>query len=164
MEIREKVLSALRWSAAARFLGQAFSWGITILVIRMLSPGDYGLMAMATVLVSFLFLLNTLGLDAILVQEKNLDEQTRRQIFGVVILANIVCFLLLLLGAPVAAEFFEEPLLEPVVQVLSLQFLFLIFETLPQAQLEREIDFARRSIVDFLTLIFGSLVTLTRSI
>ena len=81
MEIRGKVMSALRWSAAARFFGQAVSWAITILVIRLLAPGDYGLMAMAMVVVSFLVLLNTLGLDAVLVQDKSLDEPMRRRGF-----------------------------------------------------------------------------------
>jgi O-antigen/teichoic acid export membrane protein len=160
MDIRSRVMSALRWSAAARFFGQAFSWAITILVIRLLAPGDYGLMAMGVVLVSFLFLLNTLGLDAILVQEKELAEETRRQIFGVVIIANCACFLLLFFGAGTAAEFYGEAQLEAIVQVLSLQFLILIFETLPQSRLEREIEFAQRSIVDFTTLVLGSLVTL----
>ena len=153
-------MSALRWSAAARFLGQAVSWAITILVIRLLSPGDYGLMAMAMVLVSFLVLLNTLGLDAVLVQDKALDEQMRRKIFGIVIVANVLFFLLLFLGAGVVADFYGEPVLAPIVRVLSLQFLLLIFETLPQAKLERDIDFARRSVVDFATLVLGSLTTL----
>jgi O-antigen/teichoic acid export membrane protein len=160
LDIRGKVMSALRWSAAARFLGQAVSWAITILVIRLLSPGDYGLMAMAMVLVSFLVLLNTLGLDAVLVQDKALDEQMRRKIFGIVIVANVLFFLLLFLGAGVVADFYGEPVLAPIVRVLSLQFLLLIFETLPQAKLERDIDFARRSVVDFATLVLGSLTTL----
>ena len=80
MDIRSKVISAVRWSATARFLGQAFSWAITIVVIRLLSPGDYGLMAMAMVVVSLLILLNTLGLDAVLVQERDLDESLRRRV------------------------------------------------------------------------------------
>jgi hypothetical protein len=37
-----KVLSALRWSAATRLVGQAVSWAMTIFVIRLLSPSDYG--------------------------------------------------------------------------------------------------------------------------
>lgn len=160
MDIRSKVMSALRWSAAARFLGQAVSWAITIMVIRLLTPGDYGLMAMAMVLVSFLVLLNTLGLDAVLVQEKDLDEQMRRQIFGVVIILNTLFFSLLLFGAGTVAAFYGEPALKPIVQVLSVQFLLLIFETLPQSKLERDIDFAQRSIVDFVTLVIGSLTTL----
>ncbi|MEZ5501388.1 MAG: lipopolysaccharide biosynthesis protein [Halioglobus sp.] len=160
MDIRSKVMSALRWSAAARFTGQAVSWAITIMVIRLLAPGDYGLMAMAMVLVSLLVLLNTLGLDAVLVQEKALDQQLRRQVFGVVIVVNSLYFALLFFGAGAIAGFYGEPALKPIVQVLSVQFLLLIFETLPQSQLEREIDFARRSIVDFATLVIGSLTTL----
>ncbi len=160
MDIRSKVMSALRWSAAARFTGQAVSWGITIMVIRLLSPGDYGLMAMAMVVVSLLVLLNTLGLDAVLVQDKTLDEQMTRQIFGVVIVVNMFFFALLLLGAETIATFYGERSLKPILQVLSVQFLLLIFETLPQSKLEREIDFAQRSVVDFATLVIGSLTTL----
>ncbi|MEZ5572440.1 MAG: lipopolysaccharide biosynthesis protein [Halioglobus sp.] len=160
MDIRSKVMSALRWSAAARFLGQAMSWAITIVVIRLLSPGDYGLMAMAMVVVSLLVLLNTLGLDAVLVQEKALDEFLRRKVFGIVILINTFFFLLLLFGAGTIAEIYGEATLTSILQVLSLQFVILIFETLPQSKLERDIDFAQRSIVDFVTLVIGSLVTL----
>lgn len=160
MDIRSKVMSALRWSAAARFLGQAVSWGITILVIRLLSPGDYGLMSMAMVLVSLLVLMNTLGLDAVLVQDKDIDEQATRQIFGVVVVVNVLFFALLFFGADTIATFYDEPTLTPIVQVLSFQFLLLIFETLPQSRLEREMKFAGRSIVDFATLVIGSLTTL----
>lgn len=160
MDIRSKVTSALRWSAASRFLGQLVSWAITIVVIRLLSPGDYGLMAMAMVVVSFLILLNTLGLDAVLVQEKALDERTRRQVFGVVIVVNVFFFLLVFLGAGPIAALYGEQQLVPVLRVLSLQFLLLIFETLPQSHLERNIEFAQRSIVDLVTLVLGSLTTL----
>ena len=100
MAIRSKVMSALRWSAASRLLGQLASWVITIFVIRLLSPGDYGLMAMAMVLVSFLVILNTLGFDAVLVQHKRLDSQTRRQVFGVIIIINVSFFLLAVLQRP----------------------------------------------------------------
>jgi len=160
MDIRSKVMSALRWSAASRFLGQLVSWTITIVVIRLLSPGDYGLMAMAMVFVSFLILLNTWGLDAVLVQEKTLEPKTRRQVFGVVIVINLCFFLLVFFGAGSVAALYGEPALKPVLQVMSLQFLLLIFETMPQAELERHIDFTRRSVVEFVTLVLGSLVTL----
>jgi O-antigen/teichoic acid export membrane protein len=69
-------------------------------------------------------------------------------------------FFLVFFGARFIAAFYGEPELVPVMHVLSLQFLLLIFETLPQSELERNIDFARRSIVDFVTLALGSLTTL----
>ena len=160
MDIRSKVLSALRWTATARFMGQLASWVITIIVIRLLSPSDYGMMAMAVVLISFLTLLNTIGLDAVLVQKRDLNEETWRQIFGVVIVVNIVFTIILFLTAPYIADFYEEPRLTLIIRVLSIEFILLIFETLPQSRLERDIEFKQRSIAEFITMVIGSLTTL----
>ncbi len=160
MELRHKVMSALRWTAAARTLGQLVSWFITIYVIRLLSPVDYGLMAMAMVVISMLVLVNTLGLDAVLVQEKHLTEALRRAVFGQVILVNSLFFALVFLAAEPLARFYGEPAVAPVLQVLAFQFLLLIFETLPQSQLERELAFSRRAVVDLTTAIAGSVTTL----
>ncbi|MEM9256899.1 MAG: lipopolysaccharide biosynthesis protein [Pseudomonadota bacterium] len=160
MNIRRRVITALQWSAAARFLGQAVSWIITIWVIRLLSPADYGLMAMATVLVSLLVLLNTWGLDAVLVQHRSLPATARQQIFGTIILLNMACFAAIWMLADPIAAFYEEPGLAPILRVLALQFPMLVFETLPLTALEQALDFARRSVVDFLAMLAGSLVTL----
>jgi O-antigen/teichoic acid export membrane protein len=160
MDIRLKVLTALSWTATARFISQLFSWIITIVVIRLLSPSDYGLMAMAVFSLSFLYLLNTFGLDAVLVQKRDLDAITRRQVFGILIFLNMFFFFLLFLAAVPIAKFFSEPRLVAMIRVLSFQFVILIFETLPRSQLEREIDFKKMSIVDLITMMLGSLITL----
>jgi len=160
MDIRLKVLTALSWTATTRFVGQLFSWIITIVVIRLLSPSDYGLMAMAVFSLSFFYLVNTFGLDAVLVQRRDLDEITRRQVFGILILFNIFVFLLLFLAAVPIADFFREPRLAAIIRVLSLQFIVLVFETLPRAQLEREIDLKSVAIVDLVTMMSGSITTL----
>jgi O-antigen/teichoic acid export membrane protein len=160
VDIRAKVLTALRWAVAARFAGQLIAWASTIVVIRMLSPEDYGLMAMATVVVSFCIHLNTLGLDAVLVQNRSLDQNARQKIFGAVIMANLVFFALMLAAAPWIAGFYGESRLTEIIQVLTIQFILLIFETLPMAQLEREMNFRDRSIVDLATLLAGSIITL----
>lgn len=160
MDIGAKVMTALRWTATARFLGQLASWAITILVIRLLTPADYGIMAMAAVVMTFFVLINTLGLDGVLVQRRGLSAQERAQIFAVIVTVNLAFFVLLVASAPWIAEFFNEPRLTAIVRVLAVQFVLLIFGVLPQAQLEREMRFKRRSIVDFVTLLVGSVVTL----
>lgn len=160
MDIRAKVLSALRWTTIARLFGQLLSWVITILVIRILSPQDYGLMAMAMVVISLLVLVNALGLAAVLVHNRALSEYERRQIFGVVIIVNVSFCVGLILAAPILADFYNEPRLTDIMRVLALQFVMLIFETIPQSQLERDLDFKNRSIVEFVTMLAGSVLTL----
>jgi len=57
MTLRSKVLAGLFWTGGARLGSQLITWAITIVVIRTLSPSDYGLLAMATVFVNFLVLM-----------------------------------------------------------------------------------------------------------
>jgi len=49
MNLRTKVLSGLRWIAVAKFSTQLISWASTIVVMRLLQPDDYGLIAMAVI-------------------------------------------------------------------------------------------------------------------
>ncbi len=161
MDVGKKALVALRWSAAARLAGQALSWMITIVVIRLLSPADYGLLAMAVVLPTALYLINDLGLDVVLVQNQTPDRAFLRQVFGVVIVINLLCALLLLLGAPLVADFFHEPRVTPILRVLSLLFVLYVFETLPRAQLERRLDFRRQAMVTVVATFLSGFTTLT---
>ena len=51
MDLISKTKSAVRWATSLTLLTQLVMWAITIVVIRLLSPEDYGLMAMSMVLV-----------------------------------------------------------------------------------------------------------------
>lgn len=155
-----KVVTALRWSVAARIVAPLLSWAMTIVVIRLLSPADYGLVAIAAILPSALYLVNDLGLDIVLVQKQAPGEAFRRQVFGVVLVINLFCVLILNLAAPQVATFFGEPKLNSILRVLSLQFILCIFETLPKAELEQRLDFRSQSMISVVAAAGGGLTTL----
>ncbi len=160
MDLRKKVLFGLGWSAGAKFLGQLINWTVTIIVIRILTPADYGLMGMAWVFIGFLALLNELGLGAALIQKQELDERKLRQTFGMLLLINFCLFLILLLIAPLIGSFFHEPRVVPIVRLLSIQFIMMPLAIIPQSLLTREMDFKKMSIVEFIAAISGSGITL----
>src|SRR5437667_8877818 len=78
MSLRSKVLSGLFWTGGAQLISQILTWAITIVVIRVLSPSDYGLLAMAMVVVGLLTLLSDGGLGAAVVQATELDDHKLR--------------------------------------------------------------------------------------
>src|SRR5215813_8254820 len=108
MSLRAKVLSGFLWSGGTRIIAQAVSWAITVVVIRVLTPADYGLLAMATVFVEFFGMMSQFGVGSAVVQAPNLDEIKLRQMFGFVLVVNVGLFVVLLLGAPFVAVFFAE--------------------------------------------------------
>ncbi len=160
MNLKQKVVSGLAWSAGGRLVAQLLTWCITIVIIRLLSPEDYGLMTLAGVFVAFLALLNELGLGAAVVQRKDIDLPTLRSLFGLVLLVSGLFYLIMFFSAPLISGFYEEPRLVLLVQVLALEFLLNGFSVIPRSLLLREMKFRPIAVVDFISAISGSIATL----
>lgn len=159
-QYRRKVLSSLAWQGSAQLFGQLTSWASTIFVIRLLDPGDYGVMAMATLFVSFVLMLSDLGIGAAVVQAEHLDDDDLSAIQGFVFVFNGSGFAITLLGSGLIAAFFEEPRLVPILNALSACFLMLAFYVLPQSRLMRDLEFDKKAKVDFATLATSALTAL----
>ncbi|NCT82171.1 MAG: lipopolysaccharide biosynthesis protein [Comamonadaceae bacterium] len=160
MSLRNQALSGFRWTAGARLTSQLITWSITLVVIRILSPADYGLLAMATVFVSLLAMFSELGLGAAVVQHKDLDERLVRRVFGVVLLVHLSLAVLLALSAPLIGMFYQEPRVVPVLRVLACQFVLAAFAVVPDALLQRRMEFRNRSLLDLGAAILTSVTTL----
>lgn len=158
--LRQAALSGARWTLAAKVGLQVLTWPIMILVIRLLEPGDYGLLAMAMVTMGFVALFGEMGLGVALVQADKLDESTARAASAAILICNIAMAGALALLAPLAASWFGEPDLIDVMRVLSLELLISSVGAVPQAQLERQLRFRELSIATIWSGLSGALTTL----
>src|SRR5919197_5574440 len=156
MSIKVEVLNALRWSAAGRLAGQLGSWVATIYVIRILNPADYGLIGMASILIGLASLFNELGVIPALIQSRHLDERLIRQLFGFVITSTTLIVCLLFLAAPLLSTFFDEPRLTPIIRALAITVVIGAASAVPNALLERDLQFRGVSLVEFSSMILGS--------
>jgi teichuronic acid exporter len=160
MTMREQVMSALRWTIGARLTAQVIAWAITLVVIRILSPTDYGLLAMASVFIGFLTMFSEFGLGSAVVQRTEIDIATLRRTFGVIVAVHFLLAGLAFGAAPIIADFFAEPRVAPIVRVLSAQFVFAAFAVIPDAMLQRRMEYRRRSLLDLAGAIVSSMTTL----
>jgi len=162
--LKQKVISGLAWSAGGRFTAQLISWIVTLIVIRLLSPSDYGLMSLAMVFVGFITMLGELGLGAAIVHRQDADFDILRSLFGLVLASSVVFYLLLAFTAPVISSFFEEPRLVLIVRVLALEFILMGFSVLPRSLLQKEMEFRKLATVNFFSVLAGSTITLLLAI
>jgi O-antigen/teichoic acid export membrane protein len=160
MNLQSEVVRGVKWVAGAKLGSQVITWGITIYVMRLLDPTDYGLLAMATVLLGLLLMFAEVGLGPALVQRKEVSEEDFRQALGIIWLVNLLLFALANAAAPAVAVFYHEPRLQALVHALSLQFLLLPLIVLPDAQLQRRLAYRQRSLIELGGALSGSLATL----
>jgi O-antigen/teichoic acid export membrane protein len=160
MDLRATVISALQWSAIGRIVSQTVTWVATIVVIRLLAPEDYALVAISGLVIGFTELLRELGLGAAIVQRDDLDDEQMRTIFGLIVLVHILLFLLIYFIAPVVAGFFGEDELIGIIRVAALQLPILMFAVIPNALMVRAMRFKWMSIVQAASMIAASATTL----
>lgn len=163
-KIINKILSGTRWAATFRLVAQGFSWIITIIVIRFISPGDYGLNAMLEAPLELLMLLSTLGLDAALVRSKDIKHQELQSTFGWLLIINGMLFLGYFFGGTFITAYFKEPRLDQLAKVIAFIFLLVPFRVIPNALLARDLKFKLIAFVELTSNVAAAITTLTLAI
>src|SRR5262245_39715303 len=159
-DIERQAAAGLKWSSVAKLTGQAVSWAVTIVVFRLLTPEDYGLMALSMVLVSVVAGVAEFGLGSSLVQAPTLDKRELRQLAGALGALNIGCGLLILLGAPLFADLMGNDRLTNIIRVLAVQFLLNAIDGVPASVAYRQMRFKLLAGVELATVLLSSLATL----
>lgn len=160
MDLKQLVLGGILWSGAGRLMGQLITWLITIIVMRLLTPTDYGLMALAGIFIGFLGILNEIGLGGVIIQRQMKNEVQIRTILGILLLTNLSAFFILLGSAHVIGSYFGEARLAWIIRISSLGLIIAPFGIIPQSLLDKDFKFGQRSAADFVSSLSGGLVTL----
>lgn len=154
--LRNQVRSAVIWRSGTQILGQIITWASTFLVIRILSPSDYGLFAMTQVVLVLLNMLNGYGLASALIQRRDADAHAQRQLFGMLILLNLVLALAQVALAPLAAAYYRQPIVTDLLRVQAVLYLATPFIALPYALLARAMDFRKQAQVNLVSALAGA--------
>jgi len=160
MDVADKIRSGARWLGAAKIITQVYTWVLTVMVMRLLVPEDYALMAMAGVFLSFIVQFEELGLRVKLVQMPDYTPDYARRVFGLVLLTNLALVTLLALASPLIADFFSQPRLIPIILTLSLSLAINALGSIPDAVIKRQLDFRSLAIVDVVRAVVASSTTL----
>lgn len=126
-------------------LGQLFNQGLglinTVVLARILTPADFGLVGMAMIFMNFLLLVNELGLAEAIVQRKTLDEAHLSSAFWVNLVFGGFLFVVTVLAAPGVAWFFEQTEVQPILVVLGLSFFIGSLGSVHRALINRAMEF-----------------------
>lgn len=142
------LLQGLAWVVGSRWGIQVLRWGTTLVVARLLTPGDYGLIGMAATFLGLAQLINEMGLTAAIVQHRIADEDVLAELAGLSVLVGILLTAVtLLLAGPIAA-FYHETRLTPIMLLLSVLFTIRAVQVVPRARLQIGLKFPRLALIN----------------
>lgn len=155
--LKHKMLGALTWSSIDRVAQQGVQFLIGIVLARLLSPTDYGLMGMVMIFAGLSYVLVESGFNYALVRTKDLTPQHTNTIFYTNLAISWALYLLLFFTAPYIAQFFNQPQLTAIARVTFLAILFNACYLVPFALINKALDYKSLAKINLsATLIAGT--------
>ncbi len=159
--LASRVRTAVIWRSGSQIAAQLLTWAATIFVVRMLTPEDYGLFAMSQVVLVALNFLNGHSFASSLIQEKEVTAHRIAQVFGLVILFNMVLATAQFVAAPYVAAYFHQPLIEKMLHAQVILYLLTPFIALPSVLLGRRLNFRSQAKADMAGAVAGATAALS---
>lgn len=141
MSIKQKTISGVKWNAVGKLSSQVLEFIISVILMRLLLPTDYGLIGMSMVFIGFASMFTDFGFGSALVQKKELTEAHKSTIFWFNILIGLFLTLLFYFASDFIAVFFESEQLAGIIKILSLIFLLSSLSIVPNTLLQKAMNF-----------------------
>lgn len=159
MALKQQVFIGSVWSLAGTAGQQTVSFILFVMLARLLSPADFGVMALAAVVIDLLALIGCLGQVQALVQRRELDDTAASTSFWMLQAFGVAMTAAVFLTAPLVASIFALPTLEYVLQLLAPVCLLQTLSAVHEAWLRRTFGFKWLAARTVLASILGGIVS-----
>jgi O-antigen/teichoic acid export membrane protein len=144
--VARKAVKSTAWTYLSYVLSKGTNLLTTIVLTRLLTTAQFGIVGFALTAMSFLDAVRDLGLELALIQRRDDIEEAAYTAFWMSLATNTTMWLAATLISPFVASFFNEPLITTILPILSFSFVISAFGGTHDALLKREMQFSRRFI------------------
>lgn len=156
--ILQATLRGTLWSYASVYSGKLVIFLTTIILARLLIKEDFGLAGYALIFISFLDVLNDLGVGAAVIYYED-DDRILNTAFWLNMAAGLLLFALTWVAAPLAGSFFNDARAVPLTQVMGLTFPLTALGNIHASLLRKRLSFKRKAIPDFVKSLGKGLIS-----
>lgn len=143
-----RLITGVGWSAFSKWGTQIISWASLLVMAKLLSPSDFGLLGMTTLYLGLIGLLSECGIDSTIITMSELPVKVIRQLHTTSVLLGITGSIVALLAAAPISTFFRAPDLRRVISVLGVGLVMSGFRQVPQSLLLRDLRFRTVSLIE----------------
>lgn len=155
------VLTNAKWNTFSQFFKMLVQLVNVIYLAKIIPPAEYGLMAMALVIINLGILLRDLGTSAAIIQRKSITFELINTVFWLNVFMGLVLALLIMISAPFISSFYEQEKLFLVLILLSLTFPLSSCAAAHLALLERKSHFKTISFIEVSSSLTAVIVAIT---
>lgn len=156
--LKKKTIKGVAWTSLNKVLDLGFGFVIGVILARLLSPSDYGLLAMIGVFNAIAFAFLDSGFGNALIRKPDLNEDDNTTAFFFNLVAGIVLFGVIWFIAPWVSVFYDKPILTPLLRAEGSLLIVTSFKIVQNTQLTRALNFKAKMIIRIVSSVSGGVI------
>jgi O-antigen/teichoic acid export membrane protein len=157
--IKSSAISAVKWSTISQIGSYGITFVLSIILARLLNPSEFGLTGMLSIFTGIAVVFINSGLSTAIIRNKDASPDDYSTVFYFNILVSTAFYLLFFFTAPLIAAFYKEPILIPLMRLITLVFLINSFGIVQNAILIKSISFKKQTICYLIGLVASVVVS-----
>lgn len=149
---KSKIVNSLFWVAVEKFGYSGIYFVSTLILARLLTPTDYGMIGVLAIFISFSQMLVESGLGGALVKKEQVSKEDYNTIFTFNIGCSIILYIILFVASPYIAHFYKNEQLNTITRVVGLNIIFSALTLTQRVHLIRELQFRKQSLISIFAL------------
>ena len=150
MSLKQKTISGTKWTTINKIVITVFAIVKLSVLTRYLDKGDFGLMAIVNVVLGFMNMFVSLGLNTAIIHKQNITKNEYSSLYLMNVFMSILIMMLVMISSPFIANFYTEPRLRDLIIIMSLTIIISAIGKQYQTIKQKELEFKFISIVSFL--------------
>ena len=164
MGLRQKVTRGAVWATLEKLTMKVFTFMVTLVLARLLTPTDYGTVALLYIFTSIAGTLADAGFGRALVQKKDATEEDFNSVFYISIIMAAFLYIIMFMAAPLIARFYDTPCLVGITRVTSISLFFHAINGVQGAELSRKLLFNHSFKISLISAVFSAVTGITLAV
>ncbi len=158
MSTKQKTINGIIWSFAERFLSQFVTLFVSILLARILSPKEFGIVAMLAIFIGISNVFIFSGFNQALIRKINCSKDDYTTVFYFNLFVSIIFYAILFFTSGLISSFYNEPVLERLIKVLGLALVINAVSIIQQTIITKRVDFKLLTKITIISAVCSGLV------
>lgn len=159
MSLRKQAIRGIAWVAIERFGQQLVQAATLILLARLLTPEDFGLIGMLLIFLAVGQSFVDSGMGQALIREKKINKADRSTVFWFNLVISAFFYGILYAAAPWIAEFYSQPELINLTRVMGLTIIFSAFSVVQRAEMTQRLEFKKQAVAQIPAVVIAGVLS-----
>jgi O-antigen/teichoic acid export membrane protein len=159
MNLKQKTIFGFKWSLYESILSQGIQFAFGIILARLLSPKDFGLIGMLTIFISISQIFVEGGFTSAVIQKKNRSDIDYSTLFLTNLFISIFFYFLIFIFSPLIASFYNTDILEIIAKIIGLNIIINSFSIVQKTILSINLDFKTQAKSSILSNLISGIIS-----